>query len=138
MTVVAIWSDSSLFYSYKYSDNIYTQIDTNLPWSVEFHAEKNIITKLWRRESWWCLFVECSLSSMMTKSNKYLRSENYVVFPLSTFLKWEVSINLLTENPNGSIMAYLVFNSKYLKSRTMQAHSGQVSTHKKVTYQTHT
>lgn len=43
MTVVAIWSDSSLFYSYKYSDNIYTQIDTNLPWSVEFHAEKILL-----------------------------------------------------------------------------------------------
>lgn len=43
MTVVAIWSDSSQFYSYKYSDNIYTQTDTNLPWSVVFHAEKLIL-----------------------------------------------------------------------------------------------
>lgn len=67
MTMVSIWSDSSQFYSYKYSDNIHTQIDTNLPWSVAFHAEKLILLNYDQGSYDECLFLECSLSSMMTK-----------------------------------------------------------------------
>lgn len=66
MTVVAIWSDSQ-FYSYKYSDNMFTQIDTNLPWSVAFHTEKLILLNYDKESHDECLFMECSLSSMMTK-----------------------------------------------------------------------